>query len=131
MKAIFLVPTPDGGVYEYRDVARASPQGGQVLVKIHAAGTNRGELLARGAFRSTNPALKPSPGGIEFADSPLAAVAGVDAVVLVTEWGEFLELDWKLVAEAMGGTLIVDGRNALDPDAIRAAGLIYEGIGRR
>jgi UDPglucose 6-dehydrogenase len=70
-------------------------------------------------------------GGIEFADSPLAAVAGVDAVVLVTEWGEFLELDWKRVAEAMDGTLIVDGRNALDPDAIRAAGLIYEGIGRR
>jgi UDPglucose 6-dehydrogenase len=69
-------------------------------------------------------------GGIEFADSPLAAVDGVDAAVLVTEWSEFLELDWKLVAEAMGGTLIVDGRNALDPDAIRAAGLIYEGIGR-
>jgi UDPglucose 6-dehydrogenase len=70
-------------------------------------------------------------GGIEFADSPLAAVDGVDAAVLVTEWSEFLELDWRLVAEAMGGTLVVDGRNALDPDAIRAAGLIYEGIGRR
>ena len=50
--------------------------------------------------------------------------------MLVTEWSEFLELDWKLVAEAMSGTLVVDGRNALDPDAIRAAGLIYEGIGR-
>ena len=70
-------------------------------------------------------------GGIEFADSPLAAVQGVDAAVLVTEWGEFLELDWKLVAEAMDGTLVVDGRNALDPDAIRSAGLVYEGIGRR
>jgi UDPglucose 6-dehydrogenase len=70
-------------------------------------------------------------GGIEFADSPLAAVQGVDAAVLVTEWGEFLELDWKLVADAMDGTLVVDGRNALDPDAIRSAGLVYEGIGRR
>jgi UDPglucose 6-dehydrogenase len=69
--------------------------------------------------------------GIEFADSPLAALEGVDAAVLVTEWREFIELDWKRVAEAMSGTLIVDGRNALDPDAIRAAGLIYEGIGRR
>jgi UDPglucose 6-dehydrogenase len=69
--------------------------------------------------------------GITFADSPLAAVEQADAVVLVTEWLEFLELDWKLVAEAMSGKLVVDGRNALDPDAIRATGLLYEGIGRR
>jgi UDPglucose 6-dehydrogenase len=31
----------------------------------------------------------------------------------------------------MSGNVIVDGRNALDPEAIRAAGLTYEGIGRR
>jgi len=69
--------------------------------------------------------------GITFADSPLAAVQQVDATVLVTEWSEFLELDWSDVAAAMSGSVVVDGRNALDPDAIRAAGLIYEGIGRR
>jgi UDPglucose 6-dehydrogenase len=70
-------------------------------------------------------------GGISFADSPLDAAAGADAVVLVTEWSEFMNLDWKLVAEAMGGDLVIDGRNALDPVAVRAAGLVYEGIGRR
>jgi UDPglucose 6-dehydrogenase len=69
--------------------------------------------------------------GIEFADSPLAAIEGADAVVLVTEWREFLELDWSTVAAGMNGNVIVDGRNALDPEAVRAAGLIYEGIGRR
>ena len=69
--------------------------------------------------------------GLTFADSPLDAVAGADAVVLVTEWREFLELDWKQVAGTMSGELVVDGRNALDPEAIRAAGLVYEGIGRR
>ncbi len=69
--------------------------------------------------------------GLAFADSPLDAVAGADAVVLVTEWPEFVELDWKHVAGAMAGELVVDGRNALDPHAIRAAGLVYEGIGRR
>ena len=68
---------------------------------------------------------------VTFADSPLAAVTDADAVVLVTEWPEFLELDWQQVADAMAGELVVDGRNALDPDAIRAAGLVYEGIGRR
>jgi UDPglucose 6-dehydrogenase len=70
-------------------------------------------------------------GGISFADSPLDAVAGADAVVLVTEWAEFMQLEWRLIAEAMSGDLVIDGRNALDPDAVRAAGLVYEGIGRR
>ncbi len=69
--------------------------------------------------------------GVIFADSPLEAVAGADATVLVTEWRELVELDWAPVAAAMAGTLVVDGRNALDPAAVRAAGLVYEGIGRR
>ncbi len=69
--------------------------------------------------------------GISFAESPLDAVSGADAVVLVTEWSEFMNLDWKLIAGAMSGDLVIDGRNALDPDAVRAAGLVYEGIGRR
>jgi UDPglucose 6-dehydrogenase len=69
--------------------------------------------------------------GITFADSPLSAVRDADAVVLVTEWQELIELDWAEVAEAMSGDLVIDGRNALDPEAVRAAGLSYEGIGRR
>jgi UDPglucose 6-dehydrogenase len=69
--------------------------------------------------------------GITFADSPLSALRDADAAVLVTEWSELLELDWAEVAEAMSGHLVIDGRNALDPDAVRAAGLTYEGIGRR
>jgi UDPglucose 6-dehydrogenase len=68
--------------------------------------------------------------GITFASSPLQAASGADAVVLVTEWPEFLQLDWKLVAEAMRGKLVIDGRNALDPQTVRSAGLAYEGIGR-
>ncbi len=68
--------------------------------------------------------------GIAFADSPLDAASGADAVVLVTEWPEFLELDWQQLAARMRGDLLIDGRNALDAAAIRAAGLIYEGVGR-
>jgi UDPglucose 6-dehydrogenase len=68
--------------------------------------------------------------GLEFAGSALEALEGADAVVLVTEWSEFTDLDWAEVAARMSGTLVVDGRNALDADAIRGAGLIYEGIGR-
>jgi UDPglucose 6-dehydrogenase len=68
--------------------------------------------------------------GLDFADDALSAVSGADAAVLVTEWDEFKELDFGAVAQAMSGTLIIDGRNALDPDVVVAAGLTYEGIGR-
>ncbi len=69
--------------------------------------------------------------GVELAGDALDAVAGADACVLVTEWREFQNLDWSAVAGRMAGRLVVDGRNALDPSAVRAGGLEYEGIGRR
>jgi UDP-glucose 6-dehydrogenase len=69
-------------------------------------------------------------GGLQLADSALEAVRGADAVVLVTEWPQCTGLDWAQVAETMRGTVVIDGRNALDADAVRAAGLVYEGIGR-
>jgi UDPglucose 6-dehydrogenase len=68
--------------------------------------------------------------GISFATSPLEAAAEADAVVLVTEWPEFLALDWAELAQTMKGKLVIDGRNALDAAAVRAAGLVYEGVGR-
>src|SRR6201991_1957201 len=68
--------------------------------------------------------------GVEFAASALDVADGADAAVLVTEWDEFKDLDFAAVAAAMSGTVIIDGRNALDPEAVREAGLIYEGGGR-
>ena len=68
-------------------------------------------------------------GSVEMADSALEALEGADAAVLVTEWREFAELDWAEAATRMARPLIVDGRNFLDPSALRAAGFEYEGIG--
>ncbi|MCW3039999.1 MAG: UDP-glucose/GDP-mannose dehydrogenase family protein [Solirubrobacterales bacterium] len=68
--------------------------------------------------------------GVRFADTAMDALQDADGVVLVTEWQEFRDLDWAGVASIMSGTVVVDGRNALDPAAVRAAGLQYEGIGR-
>jgi UDPglucose 6-dehydrogenase len=68
--------------------------------------------------------------GVEFAESALDCVRDADAVVLVTEWDEFAQLDWGDVAGVIRGDLIIDGRNALDADAVRGAGLRYEGVGR-
>jgi len=68
--------------------------------------------------------------GVEFCDTYLEAVRGADAAVIVTEWPELAGLPSPEVREAMRTPLIVDGRNVLDPGAVRALGFVYEGIGR-
>jgi UDPglucose 6-dehydrogenase len=68
--------------------------------------------------------------GVEMASSALGALDGADGAVLVTEWPEFAALDWREVAKRMSNPLLVDGRNFLDPETVRAAGITYEAIGR-
>jgi UDPglucose 6-dehydrogenase len=67
---------------------------------------------------------------VEMARSAMEALDGADAAVLVTEWPEFAALDWGDVVRRMTTPLLVDGRNFLDGDALRAAGMTYEAIGR-
>ncbi|GAB4229219.1 MAG: UDP-glucose/GDP-mannose dehydrogenase family protein [Stanieria sp.] len=55
---------------------------------------------------------------------------GCDALVLVTDWQEFLKLDFTKMAKAMIQPLIIDGRNFLDRQAVQDAGFRYVGIGR-
>src|SRR3954467_2541181 len=70
-------------------------------------------------------------GGVRVADSAVEALDGADAVVLVTEWPEFRDLDWSgVVKQRMRKPLIVDGRNFLDRDGLQEAGFTYEGVGR-
>jgi UDPglucose 6-dehydrogenase len=68
--------------------------------------------------------------GVEIAADALEALDGADAAVVVTEWPEVSELDWAEAAGRMRGNVVVDGRNVLDPDKLRALGFVYEGIGR-
>ncbi|MEY4519133.1 MAG: hypothetical protein RLZZ499_1732, partial [Cyanobacteriota bacterium] len=53
-----------------------------------------------------------------------------DALVLVTDWKEFLKLDLQKIAKLMNHSLIIDGRNFLDREAVQAAGIRYIGMGR-
>jgi UDPglucose 6-dehydrogenase len=70
-------------------------------------------------------------GTMRLAASPIDAAVGADVVVILTEWQEFSRLDLGMLAAAMRGSAIVDTRNILDPAAVRAAGLEYDGVGRR
>jgi UDPglucose 6-dehydrogenase len=88
-------------------------------------------LLAEGAeVRAWDPVARPDLQGVTAFETPLEAVEGADAAVIVTEWPELADLPTEAVRGAMRHPLIIDGRNLLDPDAVRAAGFAYEGIGR-
>jgi UDPglucose 6-dehydrogenase len=90
-------------------------------------------LLAEGAdVRAYDPAAKPHEllRGVTLCSSALEAVEGADAAVIVTEWDEFCSIASPEIRDAMRRPLIIDGRNLLDPEATRAAGFDYEGIGR-
>ncbi len=67
--------------------------------------------------------------GVVICEEPLEALAGADAVVLVTEWQEFSRLDWRAAASVMARPLLIDGRNFIDPEVAAQAGFVYEGIG--
>jgi UDPglucose 6-dehydrogenase len=67
---------------------------------------------------------------LEVTRQPLGAARGADAVVLATEWPEYVTIDLPSLAKAMRGRLVVDARNSLDADKVGAAGLRYVGIGR-
>jgi UDPglucose 6-dehydrogenase len=89
-------------------------------------------LYAEGAeVRAWDPVARPDDlPGVEICDSVLEAVRNADAAVIVTEWPELRDLVSAEVREAMAQPILVDGRNLLDPEAARAAGFVYEGVGR-
>jgi UDPglucose 6-dehydrogenase len=71
------------------------------------------------------------PHGVAYCHDAYDALAGADAAVVVTEWNEFRALSPARVREVMRGHVVVDLRNVFDPAAMAAAGLAYQGVGRR
>ena len=70
------------------------------------------------------------PCGPEYVLDPYQAVTDSDAVILATEWSEYVDIDLNRVKAAMKGNLFVDGRNAMHPEKVTEAGFTYMGIGR-
>ncbi len=67
---------------------------------------------------------------VELKRNAYAVAKGADAVVLVTEWNEFKQLDLVRLKRSMRRPVLVDGRNLYDPQAMRELGFVYRGIGR-
>jgi UDPglucose 6-dehydrogenase len=68
--------------------------------------------------------------GVVQVESVEQALDGADAAVLVTAWAELADVDWAALAPRMRSAVLVDGRNMLDPEAMRTAGFAYDAIGR-
>ncbi|MHB0870306.1 MAG: UDP-glucose dehydrogenase family protein [Chloroflexota bacterium] len=69
-------------------------------------------------------------GQVTLCDSAYEAAAEADAVVVVTEWNEFRQLDMAALRESMRHPVLVDGRNMFEPARMRELGFVYVGIGR-
>ena len=92
-------------------------------------------LLAAGAsVRAYDPAaverarlLVPD---LEYLKDAYEVAEGADALVLITEWNEFRQLDLRRVKKLMRRPVMIDGRNIYDPELLKEMGFTYRGVGR-
>lgn len=82
------------------------------------------------AMQRMRQVLPEQPGQITYCSSPYQACEGAHALLLLTEWEEFQSVDLQRVASLMELPILLDGRNALDPEKAARAGLEYISIGR-
>jgi UDPglucose 6-dehydrogenase len=92
-------------------------------------------LLAEGArVRAYDPVAVEVARGImpevEFMDDPYALATGADALMVITEWNEFKQLDLPQLKQLMRTPVMVDGRNIYDAETMLGLGFVYHGTGR-
>jgi UDPglucose 6-dehydrogenase len=67
---------------------------------------------------------------IEYCQDPYEAAEGADAILIVTEWEQFRDLDWRRLKGIVEQPLILDGRNMFDPNEVARNGFRYLSVGR-
>lgn len=67
---------------------------------------------------------------VQYLKDPIEALHGADALMILTDWPQFQQVEWQQVARALSCPILIDGRNLVDPQQAREAGLIYRGVGR-
>ncbi|MEQ1911042.1 MAG: UDP binding domain-containing protein, partial [Vicinamibacterales bacterium] len=94
------------------------------------------KLLALGATvraydpEATEPARRVFGDRITYCSHSYDALAGADALAVITEWNEFREPDFKKIKAMLKSPVIFDGRNIYPPDQMRGLGFEYSSIGR-
>lgn len=91
-----------------------------------------GDLARAGAeLTAHDPAVAcvPGTGAVQVVDDPYLVAKDAAALVVLTEWPEFRDLDWARLAASADRAVVVDTRNLLDPDALAGAGFTHIGVG--
>lgn len=99
------------------DIARS-------LIKMGAQ-VSATDPIAMPNSKKQNPDLE-----IQYKDSVDDLVQSLDALILVTEWDEYKDLDMQKIFDSMNGNLFIDGRNQYMPDELKKIGFNYIGMGR-
>ncbi|MFA6475373.1 MAG: UDP-glucose/GDP-mannose dehydrogenase family protein [Patescibacteria group bacterium] len=81
-------------------------------------------------YQATEAARRVLPDTVKFASDPYEVAAQADAVLVLTEWKEFKELDWVKIKDSMIQPVVFDGRNLLKPKTMIELGFHYYSIGR-
>jgi UDPglucose 6-dehydrogenase len=68
---------------------------------------------------------------VRYAETPMEACEGADALLIATEWPQYRQADLEAVAKALKAPRIFDGRNLFRPEAMEAKGWTYQSLGRR
>jgi UDPglucose 6-dehydrogenase len=88
----------------------------------------------RAVIRASDPVAiekaRPLLPGVELIDDPYAAAQGADALLLLTEWKQYRELDWNRINRVMARPLVIDARNVLSAAEMKALGFEYDSFGR-
>jgi len=91
---------------------------------------DQGAIISAHDPEGVEEAKKLLPKNIKYSDTIKQTINSADAVVLMTEWDQYLELDLKRIKEEMKGSIFVDLRNAFDPDIMEDIGFNYFSVGR-
>jgi UDPglucose 6-dehydrogenase len=67
---------------------------------------------------------------VEMCSDPYSLAECCDALMITTEWNEFVNLDFDRIRDSMKTPIIFDGRNLYDPDVMKKLGFVYRGLGR-
>ena len=95
---------------------------------------SKGLLAAGATVRAYDPvamdAARPLMPKVEMYPDPYSLSEGCDALIVVTEWNEFKQLDFPRIRELMRTPVLFDGRNIYDPVVMKQFGFVYRGVGR-
>lgn len=101
----------------------------KLISKLLEEGANL-RLYDPAAMDNTRQIFPENPPHLQYCLSALEAARGAHAILLVTEWDEFKNADWHQIKEVVALPIVVDGRNCLNPETLKAIGFEYYGMGR-